>query len=103
LSDVIQVSKNSRRAESGGGETFPVACQPVIKDVLAAERQVLKQSIRRRREVQMAANFRKSMIWKNKVAVNPENSSNNNLIDCSSPLKYHPEIPLNPPLKKGEI
>ena len=47
--------------------------------------------------------IRKGLICKNPVAVNPEYSRENNLIDCSGLLKYHSEISLNPPLRKGEI
>ena len=66
----------------------------LLKDLVAAIEQNSIQSIERR-EIIMAQGFiRKGMIWKNPVAVNPENSRENNLIDCSGLLKYHSEVPL---------
>jgi hypothetical protein len=52
------------------------------------------------------------MLWKNMVAVNPENTHENNLVDCSTLLKYHsgkiPPVPTFGELRssrarKGEI
>jgi hypothetical protein len=54
---------------------------------LTATEQNLIQSIEKREIVVVQAFYQEGMIWKNPVTVNPENSRENNLIDCSGLLK----------------
>jgi len=59
----------------------------LLKDLVAAIEQNSIHSIERREIIMVQGFIRKGMIWKNPVAVNPENFRGNNLIDCSGLLK----------------
>jgi hypothetical protein len=61
----------------------------LLKDLVAAIKQNLIQSIEKREIVVVQAFIQNGMIWKNPVAVNPKCSRENNLIDCWGLLKYH--------------
>jgi hypothetical protein len=58
-----------------------------LKDLVAAIEQNLIQSIEKRGIIMVRAFIQNGIIWKNPVTVNPENSKENNLIDCSGLLK----------------